>query len=292
MYVNLTNVIIDYKAQSTNRSVIAGTGSWTNANASGTFNNVYFITNAKVTNGASTLTGINKYSSAKEMKDANNNYAGFDSEYWNVTEGDIPEWKAFVLSTYLKDSDGNLINSISITEMGEYAFNVGVRNVYGEQSFTASVSPANDNITLSGNVLTVRAGVLEEYTATLTVSSTDGSCQSQYPITVNTKAYKSLKDWVFIERGTGKVFLNETRFYGEQPSVVTYNGVNVLVGDVVDVEQIRKVSGKPFTLDMVFKGAVYRFDNAVICDKVFVNTSASRAEMTSIFSDETSDSGY
>ena len=117
--LTLTNVIIDYKAQSSSRAVIAGTGSWANANASGTFNNVYFITNAKVTNRADTLTGINKYSSVEAMKGANNDYSGFDSEYWTLEDG-IPVWNTLPKAETVKQMLSIVTNGTSAYSVIDY----------------------------------------------------------------------------------------------------------------------------------------------------------------------------
>ncbi len=245
----------------------------------------YVITSSSIARGAATTTANTrdenfvKYSTLADMKAATaNDYTSFSKDYWTIVDK-VPVWNDFVVVGWLKDSEGTEIEGDAIDAVGSYTYTAGMVTRTGTPvpstvSVTEITAGYEDNVTTSGNTITVNASGV--FSATITV--TDGTNSASFVINVDARVVVPCADTVLLSKLDGKLYFNESvTLDGEEYTSVVYNGNELLSAEgVINTDGFTVNSATPYTLLISTADSKYSLSNVMVYDGVFENTPESR----------------
>ena len=249
-----------------------------------TFDKSYLITDTGISGYKVAIwEGVTTYKDVNALKEANQDYTGFNENYWNIASGEVPVFNAIYNSIVLKNSSEEPINNIYVTTPGE-SFTVEASNgrtgaIRVQLELVDVVG--NANYSINEGTITFSEGVLS---AKLIAKDVYGNELKSYMVGVDTRIPVEKTFEVLVDKDAKSILLEGTEFEGETLTSVKYNGLELLKQDgSLDFDSVDVPSGAA-TIQIEVDNVLYSLTNAKVCDMVFENTRESRIKFATLFS--------
>ena len=286
--MNFNNVIID----NVGGPVLLGVKGFTAVPANFTIENTYIATAGAVSRGAEVLTdyvdenevatNFKKVSAVSEISDTQ---AFIDSGYWILVDGELV-WKASYNTTYLVDSEEQVVSSLFFTEKDAQYSVVAFYNGEKVDASEITLEANSELVSISGNVITIGKG---EGEVDVNVKY-GGKVISTISIGVDTEAViTATLENVILSKYNGKLYFNDSSDSISIANIkdITYNGASVYELGKVDTTFAPDAEiGSEYPYDLIvetYNDETYSLKGVIVYTEVFENTDLSRTRMATLF---------